>query len=189
MILLTKLSKKLNNINYTKNNLNKFSRLKSFYNQNIYLKTNMEKTEVPKEQEEIQTLLKDLNITETNMPEIPKKETRYQSFGGRIRVAALIEASASQFIGKIITVGGWARSVRSADGGNIAFIELNDGSSIKNFQIVVNKNVDGFENILKEGIGTCFTFKGEVVKSPGDKQPVINHFSLFLFILSFSYLF
>ena len=94
----------------------------------------------------------------------------------------MTDSSAMQFVGKIITVGGWARSVRSADGGNIAFIELNDGSSIKNFQIVVNKNVDGFENIMKEGIGTCFTLKGEVVKSPGDKQPVF-------FYKYFSYLY
>jgi hypothetical protein len=168
MILL----RKLNNLKYTKNYFIKFSRLKSFIYQNIYFKTNMEKTVITKEQEDVQILLKDLNIKETNMPEIPKKEIRYQSFGGRIRVAALVDESALQFIGKIITVGGWARSIRTADGGNIAFIELNDGSSIKNFQVVVNKNVNGFDNILKEGIGTCFTLRGEVVKSPGDKQPV-----------------
>jgi hypothetical protein len=168
MILL----RKLNNLKYTKNYFIKFSRLKSFIYQNIYFKTNMEKTGITKEQEDVQILLKDLNIKETNMPEIPKKEIRYQSFGGRIRVAALVDESALQFIGKIITVGGWARSIRTADGGNIAFIELNDGSSIKNFQVVVNKNVNGFDNILKEGIGTCFTLRGEVVKSPGDKQPV-----------------
>ena len=95
------------------------------------------------------------------------------SFGGRIRVAALVDASAQQFIGKIITVGGWARSVRLADGGNIAFVELNDGSSIKNFQIVVQKEMNGFDDLCKEGIGSCFLFKGDCVKSPGNKQPVI----------------
>jgi hypothetical protein len=170
MILL----RKLNNFKFTKNYFIKLSRLKSLNYQNIYFKTNMEKTGSSTENIEIQTLFNDLNIKESNMPEIPKKEMRYQSFGGRIRVSALVDDSASQFIGKIITVGGWARSVRTADGGNIAFIELNDGSTIKNFQIVVNKNITGFEQILKEGIGTCFTFKGEVVKSPGDKQPVRN---------------
>jgi len=94
----------------------------------------------------------------------------------------LVDDSAPQFIGKIITVGGWARSVRLADGGNIAFVELNDGSSIKNFQIVVQKGINGFDDICKEGIGSCFVFKGDCVKSPGNKQPVnlkkINNFIL-----------
>lgn len=132
----------------------------------------MENTLIKKDQEEVQNILQELNIKESNIPEIQKKEIRYQSFGGRIRIAALVDSTAPKFIGKIITVGGWAKSVRSADGGNIAFVELNDGSSIKNFQVVVNKTIEGFENLMKEGIGSCFIFKGEVVKSPGDKQPV-----------------
>ena len=32
--------------------------------------------------------------------------------------------------------------------------------------------MEGFEDIMKEGVGSCFTLKGEVVKSPGDKQPI-----------------
>lgn len=111
------------------------------------------------------------------------------SFGGRIRITNLVGTEATQFIGKIITVGGWARSVRLADGGNIAFVELNDGSSIKNFQVVVNKEVENFDALVKEGIGSCLQFKGDVVKSPGNKQPVnLYFFSLFyrnFFLISY----
>jgi hypothetical protein len=38
---------------------------------------------------------------------------------------------------------------------------------------------------MKEGIGSCFTFKGEVVKSPGDKQPVILKINLSYYLSFF----
>ena len=38
----------------------------------------MEKTDITKEQDQIQTLFQELNIKETNMPEVPKLETRIQ---------------------------------------------------------------------------------------------------------------
>jgi hypothetical protein len=38
----------------------------------------MESKKITKEQEQIQTLFQELNIKETNMPEVPKLETRIQ---------------------------------------------------------------------------------------------------------------
>lgn len=49
---------------------------------------------------------------------------------------------------------------------------MNDGSTVKNFQVVVDKEVENFNELLKEGIGSCIQFRGEVVKSPGNKQPI-----------------
>ena len=40
---------------------------------------------------------------------------------------------------------------------------------MKNLKIIVNKNVEHFADLLKEGIGSCIQFRGEIVKSPGDK--------------------
>ena len=41
-------------------------------------------------------------------------------------------------IGKQVNVKGWVRTKRESK--NVAFIALNDGSTIKNMQIVVNVN-------------------------------------------------
>ena len=51
-------------------------------------------------------------------------------------------------------------------------LDLNDGSTVKNFQIVVDKEVENFNDLLKEGIGSCIQLRGEIVKSPGNKQPI-----------------
>ena len=40
---------------------------------------------------------------------------------------------------------------------------------MKNLKIIVNKNVEHFADLLKEGIGSCIQFRGEIVKSSGDK--------------------
>ena len=52
------------------------------------------------------------------------------------------------------------------------FFDLNDGPTVKNFQIVVDKEVENFNDLLKEGIGSCIQLRGEIVKSPGNKQPI-----------------
>jgi len=97
-----------------------------------------------------------------------KKGIRTATFAGRIRVAALLDKDAEKWIGKIITVGGWAKTNRNQ--GKDAFFELTDGSSMKGIQIVVSKTVKNFEAVGKEGIGSCLQIKGLVVKSQGKGQ-------------------
>ena len=46
----------------------------------------------------------------------------------------------------------------------LAKLDLNDGSTIKNFQIVVDKEVENFNDLLKEGIGSCIQIRGEIAK-------------------------
>ena len=46
------------------------------------------------------------------------------------------------------------------------------GHSIKNLQVVVDKGVNGYEDLVKEGIGSCLQLRGLIVKSPGNKQPI-----------------
>ena len=43
---------------------------------------------------------------------------------------------------------------------------------MKNLQIIVNKDVEHYADLLEEGIGSCIQFRGEIVKIPGDKQPI-----------------
>ena len=124
------------------------------------------------EMEGLKKIMTDLKIEETNAPEAPHKPLRYTSFGGRVRVCALVEKDAEKWIDKVITIGGWVRSLREGGGGQFCFIDLNDGSSIKNLQIVVLKEVDKYSELIKEGIGSCLQLRGLIVKSPGNKQPI-----------------
>lgn len=70
---------------------------------------------------------------------------------------------------KIITVAGWARHIRSG-GKDFTFIELHDGSSQKGLQVVVFKDIAGFDDVAKCNIGTSFQFKGTLIKSPAKGQ-------------------
>jgi len=163
-------------IKYIGLNITKYSKInkRSEYNKK-YISYTMEKTESrlvgPKEEQELQTLLQELNIAEKNLPDVPPKNVRVTSFGGRIRITALFE-NHEKWIGKIITLGGWVKTLRLQGGGNIAFVELNDGSSNKGIQVVVDKGISNFEKVIKEGIGSCFQIKGTVVASLGKKQSV-----------------
>ena len=68
----------------------------------------------------------------------------------------------SKLIGTDVTVCGWVRTSR--DSKNMAFIELNDGTSLKHLQIVINKS--DFEDISDYmKLGTSLKISGTVVKS------------------------
>ena len=125
-----------------------------------------------KEVDSLKEVLKDLNIEETNSPAAPKKPLRYTSFGGRVRIDILTSSESEKWIGKIVNVGGWVRSLREGGGGAFCFVDLNDGSTIKNLQVIVNKDVPNYSDLIKEGIGSCLQFRGEIVKSQGNKQPI-----------------
>ena len=125
-----------------------------------------------KEVDSLKDILKELNIEETNSPAAPKKPARYTSFGGRVRIDILTSEGAEKWIGKVINVGGWVKSLREGGGGEFCFVDLNDGSTIKNLQVIVNKDVPNYGDLIKEGIGSCIQFRGEIVKSPGNKQPI-----------------
>ena len=69
-----------------------------------------------------------------------------------------------------VSVSGWVRTVR--DSKAFGFIELNDGTYFKNLQIVLEdgKTAD-FANALKVTLGSAIRAKGDLVPTPGMKQP------------------
>ena len=73
------------------------------------------------------------------------------------------------YMDKDITVCGWIRSVR--DSKQTCFIELNDGTGMKNVQIVIDKNTFTDESVMKQNAGAALEVKGKVVKSFNEKQP------------------
>ncbi len=67
-------------------------------------------------------------------------------------------------------VSGWVRTVRVSK--NFGFIELNDGSSFKNVQVVIeDKLLDNFSEVSKLNVGASISVKGEVQLTPEAKQP------------------
>ncbi|MDR3706511.1 MAG: asparagine--tRNA ligase [Paludibacteraceae bacterium] len=70
--------------------------------------------------------------------------------------------------GEIVNVKGWVRSKRGNK--NVSFIALNDGSTIKNIQIVVD-SASFDESVLKPiTTGACISVNGALVASQGQGQ-------------------
>ena len=88
----------------------------------------------------------------------------------RITIAALF-ADQEALGGQTVTVMGWARTIR--DMKTFGFIELNDGSCFKNLQVVMDATVlDNYKEIAGQNVGAALIVKGQVVLTPGAKQPV-----------------
>jgi len=80
----------------------------------------------------------------------------------------IVDALASSQYNSEITVMGWVRTHRSSKA--VDFIQLNDGSTIKNIQVVVDAGVAD-EDLLKQiTTGACISVKGILVESPAQGQ-------------------
>jgi asparaginyl-tRNA synthetase len=72
--------------------------------------------------------------------------------------------------GSIVTAKGWVRTKRGSK--NVAFIALNDGSTIKNLQIVVEVTTETEELLKKVATGASICAVGNLVESAGSGQAV-----------------
>ncbi|MCI5818715.1 MAG: asparagine--tRNA ligase [Prevotella sp.] len=88
----------------------------------------------------------------------------------QIKRTKVVDALKRNDYGAIINVKGWVRTHRSSK--SVDFIAVNDGSTIKNIQIVVDPSK--FDaNILKQiTTGSCISATGELVQSQGAGQSV-----------------
>ena len=76
-----------------------------------------------------------------------------------------------EFGGKDVVVGGWVRTIR--DSKAFGFIELNDGSSFKCLQVVLEREaVENYDDIVKQNVGCSLVVEGKVVATPENKQPL-----------------
>ena len=82
----------------------------------------------------------------------------------------VVDALVSTDYGKDITVKGWVRSHRSSKA--VDFIALNDGSTIKNIQVVVSPEVMDAELLKAITTGACIRATGTLVESQGAGQSV-----------------
>jgi hypothetical protein len=74
-------------------------------------------------------------------------------------------------VGRNVVVCGWARTIRVQGAGAFAFLELNDGSTFHNIQIVADKGIDGWSDIeANTHTHTSWRAEGVLVESPGKGQ-------------------
>lgn len=80
----------------------------------------------------------------------------------------IVDALSCTDFGKDINVRGWVRSHRSSKA--VDFIALNDGSTIKNIQVVVDPNSMDAETLKSITTGACISVNGVLVESQGKGQ-------------------
>ncbi len=74
------------------------------------------------------------------------------------------------FAGKTVTVGGWARSIRSSNA--FGFLTLNDGSCFPCLQVVLESDkLENYTETVKQNVGASFVCTGTIVLTPDAPQP------------------
>lgn len=72
--------------------------------------------------------------------------------------------------GRSVTVGGWIRNSRI--GKDFGFLNLNDGSCLKNVQIVIERGIlSNYDEISSQNIGAAVIVTGVISLTPNMKQP------------------
>ncbi|CCH95628.1 Asparaginyl-tRNA synthetase [Microcystis aeruginosa PCC 9432] len=70
-----------------------------------------------------------------------------------------------------VTVQGWVRTKRELK--EFTFLEVNDGSSLANLQVILEPTLPDYENVLKTiSTGTAIAVSGNLVLSPGKGQNI-----------------
>jgi asparaginyl-tRNA synthetase len=90
-----------------------------------------------------------------------------EDHGKRIKIKELLERGEPM---KQAVVKGWVRTKRESK--NVTFINLNDGSTIRNMQVVVEPGLASGIPLEKINTGAGLSIKGELIESPGSGQSV-----------------
>lgn len=83
----------------------------------------------------------------------------------KVRAKELINAD-SKLTG--IKFYGWVRSKRESK--NFTFLEVNDGSCLKNLQVIADESIETYANLKEINTGASVEISGELVESPGKGQ-------------------
>ncbi|MFH1489150.1 MAG: asparagine--tRNA ligase [Pseudomonadota bacterium] len=90
----------------------------------------------------------------------------------RVKIAGILGRGATD---SACTVMGWVRTRRDSKGG-FSFIEINDGSCLRNLQIVVDGKIPNYhDEILKLQTGCSIRVRGRLIASPGKNQSIEMH--------------
>ena len=88
----------------------------------------------------------------------------------KIRRTKIVDVLQSTDYNSTVNVKGWVRTRRGSK--NVNFIALNDGSTIKNVQIVADADKFDEKQIKKITTGACLSVNGTLVESQGAGQSV-----------------
>lgn len=85
-----------------------------------------------------------------------------------------IQKDPEAYADKSVTVCGWVKTIR--DSKALGFIELNDGSSFKNLQVVFeDSKLNNYKEVTKFNVGSAIIVTGQLVVTPQAKQPFEIH--------------
>jgi asparaginyl-tRNA synthetase len=83
---------------------------------------------------------------------------------------SVAQARRGESVGRAVRLSGWVRTRRDSKGG-FSFLELNDGSSFGNVQIIAEAGLPNYEGEIKKlGAGASVTIEGLVKASPAKGQ-------------------
>lgn len=83
----------------------------------------------------------------------------------RTKIVDLLNAQEPQ---KQVLLKGWVRTRRDAK--DFSFIEVNDGSCLKNIQIIANNSLNNYDDVKKISTGSSVSVTGSLVESQGGNQ-------------------
>ena len=83
----------------------------------------------------------------------------------RTKIVSLLAAEQPQ---DKVLVKGWVRTRR--DSKDFSFVEINDGSCLKNIQVIANSNLNNYEDVKKLTTGSSVAVTGALVESKGGNQ-------------------
>lgn len=83
----------------------------------------------------------------------------------RIRIKQALSSAEPQ---NGVLIKGWVRTKRQSKG--FCFLEVNDGSCLKNLQIIVDEEAQGYDLIDDINTGASVSITGDLVPSPGKGQ-------------------
>jgi asparaginyl-tRNA synthetase len=92
----------------------------------------------------------------------------------RVLIKHLLNETSNYSLGNQVCIKGWVRTLR--DQKQFAFIELNDGSSLANIQVIANQDLENFAEIIETvNTGAALEITGKLVESPGKDQSIEIH--------------
>lgn len=74
---------------------------------------------------------------------------------------------------KQATIYGWIRTNRAQ--AQFGFLNINDGSTLTNLQVVYDNKLDNFEDVSKFRVGVSVMIEGAIILTPTMKQPLELH--------------
>ena len=83
----------------------------------------------------------------------------------RIKIAKLLK---SEIPMKDVLVKGWVRTRR--DSKDFSFIEVNDGSCLRNIQVIANNSLSNYQDLIRLSIGSAVSVVGDFIVSKGSGQ-------------------